>query len=88
MCFVHLFFYIVSITTRMLLTFNIFSSYNDFVRVVLLVDIQLTVFTTQLLQNTFNLHFGVFLQGDQNERYLELKHFSYQPVGGLIETNY
>lgn len=51
---------------EMILTFYILSRHNEFICVVLLVDLQFTVFTTELLNNTYNLHLGVFLQVDQD----------------------
>lgn len=57
--------------TITLLTFNVFSRHNDLVGVVLLVDIKLTAIAAQLLQNTSDLLFGVFLQGDPNKTVLE-----------------
>lgn len=45
-----------------LLTFNIISRDNNFIRSVLLEDLQFTVLATQVLQNTLKLRPGVFLQ--------------------------
>lgn len=49
------------IIPRLQLTFHILPRYKDFIRVVLLEDIQFAVFPTQLLQNTSNLGPGIFL---------------------------